>query len=100
MDFEVIWTEPAAQQFEQIIRFIANDRPAAAENVRRDILERVGGLSLQPFIGPIYEKDRKGRSREIFCGNYRIFCRVDEAARRIEVLMVRHGARKEPRLPK
>jgi hypothetical protein len=31
MDFEVIWTEPAADQLEQVIRFIATDQPVAAE---------------------------------------------------------------------
>jgi toxin ParE1/3/4 len=99
MDFEVIWTEPAAEQLEQIIRHIAADQPVAAERVRAEILERVEGLSRLPFMGAVYEKDRKGRTREILSGKYRIFYRMDEASRRVEILTVWHGARREPRLP-
>lgn len=98
MDFDVIWTEPAAEQLEQVIRYIAADRPAAAEQVRADILTHVEALSKLPLIGSVYEKDRSGRAREILCGKYRIFYRVDEPARRVEVLAVWHGARREPRL--
>jgi plasmid stabilization system protein ParE len=100
MDFEVAWTEPAAEQLEHIIRHIAADRPVAAAQVRADILERVESLSGQPFIGAVYEKDRKGRTREILSGKYRIFYRVDEAAKRVEVLAVWHGARRDPKLPR
>ena len=98
MDFEVIWTQPAADQLEQVIRFIAADQPVAAEQVRADILTHVETLSKLPFLGSVYEKDRSGRAREILCGKYRIFYRVDEPARRVEVLTVWHGARREPRL--
>jgi plasmid stabilization system protein ParE len=85
MEFEVIWTEPAAEQLEQVIRYIAADRPVAADQVRADILTRVESLSALPFMGAVYEKDRTGRAREIPCGRYRLFYRVDEPARRVEV---------------
>jgi toxin ParE1/3/4 len=100
MDFQVTWTEPAAEQLEQIIRYIAADRPVAAEQVRVEILDHVDLLSRLPFIGPIYEKDRKGRTREILCGMYRIFYRVDEQSQRVEVLTIWHGARRDPKLPR
>ena len=100
MDFQVIWTEPAADQLEKIIRYIAADQPVAAEQVRADILGRVESLSRQPFLGSVYEKDRKGRTREILSGKYRVFYRVDESARRVEILAVWHGARREPKLPR
>jgi toxin ParE1/3/4 len=98
MDFEVVWTEPAAEQLEQVIRYIAADQPVAAAQVRADILTRVQSLSAVPFMGAAYEKDRTGRAREILCGKYRIFYRINEPTRRVEVLAVWHGARREPRL--
>ena len=34
MDYEVTWTDPAAEQLEQVIRYIAADQPVAAAEVR------------------------------------------------------------------
>ena len=67
--------------------------------MRAEILEHVELLSRLPLIGPIYERDRSRRTREILCRNYRIFYRVDDAQRRVEILSVWHGARREPKLP-
>jgi plasmid stabilization system protein ParE len=99
MDYEVVWSEPAAEQLEEIIRYIANDNASAAEKVRIEIMDHVELLARLPFIGPVYEADRKGRTREILCRKYRIFYRVDEAARRVDILTVWHGARLDPILP-
>ena len=99
MDYQVVWSEPAAEDLEAIIRYIADDSVGAAEKIRVEILEHVELLARLPYIGPVYEKDRNGRTREILCRKYRIFYRVDDVARRINVLTVWHGARKEPILP-
>lgn len=100
MDWEVIWTEPAVADLEQILRGTASHSPTAAESVRVEILGSVEVLARFPFIGPIYERDRTGRIREILCRQYRIFYRVQEERRRVEVLTVWHSARQEPKLPR
>lgn len=51
-----------------------------------------------PFIGLAWERDRRGRVREILSRLYRVFYRVLEPARRVEVLLVWHASRQEPRL--
>jgi toxin ParE1/3/4 len=99
MDYEVVWSEPAAEQLEEIVRYIANDSVSAAEKIRIEILDHVELLARLPFSGPVYEADRKGRTREILCRKYRIFYRVDEAAHRVDILTVWHGARLDPILP-
>ncbi len=99
MDYEIVWSEPAAEQLETICRFIADDSPAAAERIRVEILDHVGLLERLPNIGPIYEADRKGGTREILCRKYRIFYRVDDEARRVDILTVWHASRLEPVLP-
>ncbi|MCI0700052.1 MAG: type II toxin-antitoxin system RelE/ParE family toxin [Planctomycetia bacterium] len=99
MDFEVIWTEPALTDFESIVRYLNERNPRAAESVRQDVLNHVELLRRFPFIGPLYERDRTGRAREIVCGSYRIFYRVDETGKRVEILTVWHGSRSEPTLP-
>ena len=35
MDYELVWTEPAAADFEEILRYIASQSPANAEAVRQ-----------------------------------------------------------------
>ena len=99
MDFEVIWSEPALADFESVVRYVATRNPSAAEGLRVAILEHVELLARFPFIGPVYDRDRTGRAREIVCGSYRIFYRVNEPARRVDILTIWHGSRSEPTLP-
>ena len=99
MDFEIDWTRGALEDFEQVIRYVARHDGAAADRLRLELLDSVETLARFPFIGPVYERDRSGRSREIGCRGYRIFYRVDEPDRRIRVLVIQHGSRREPRLP-
>jgi plasmid stabilization system protein ParE len=61
-------------------------------------LAAVAVLARLPFIGPAWERDPRGRVREILSRPYRVFYRVIEPARRAEVLLVWHAARQEPRL--
>jgi plasmid stabilization system protein ParE len=98
MDYAIVWTEPALIDFEAIVRFLFERNPQAAEALRVSILDHVDLLSRFPFIGPVYEQDRTGRAREIICGQYRIFYRVDEAEKRVEILTVWHRSRSEPTL--
>jgi toxin ParE1/3/4 len=98
MDWTIVWTEPALSDFESAIQYLAQQSPSAAESLRLKILESVRLLSKFPEIGPIYERDKHGRTREIVCGRYRIFYRLANAQRRIEILAVWHSARREPPL--
>jgi toxin ParE1/3/4 len=99
MDWEIIWTEPAVTDLEQIVRTVTSHNPAAAESLRVELLESVEVLARFPLIGPAYERDRTGRTREILCRQYRIFYRAIEEQRRIEILTLWHSARREPKLP-
>lgn len=99
MDFAVIWTDPALVDFESAIRFLLERNPAAAESQRLAILDHVELLDRMPFMGSPYEPDRTGRVRETVCGKYRIFYRVNEIEKTVEILTVWHGSRAEPDLP-
>ena len=99
MDWEIVWTEPAVADLEQIVRSAASRSPAEAESLRTEMLESVDVLARFPLIGPIYERDRSNRTREILCRQYRIFYRASEEQRRVEILTLWHSARREPKLP-
>ena len=98
MEYEIAWTEPAAEQLEKIHDFIAVDNPAAAQRVVAKIIARVEKLKTTPRIGVVYRKAGKHPVRKIVSGKYRIFYRVIEDARQVEILLVWHGARREPDL--
>jgi toxin ParE1/3/4 len=95
MDCEIVWTGPAAADFEEIISYIAQDNPWAADKIGRKILERIDLLTKLPFLGSPFAGDPKGQVRELIYRKYRVFYRVKEALRRVEILTVRHGSRRE-----
>jgi toxin ParE1/3/4 len=98
MDFQVVWSDPALADLQEIVAYISRDDPAAAERVGNDIVDHVETLRTFPFIGPTYPRGSRGNRREIVCGNYRIFYRVFEPRKLVEVLTVWHGARGTPRI--
>lgn len=97
MDYEVVWTEPAGVQLEEIRNYIAADNPTAADRVVEKILKRVELLQWTPRIGVVFRKSGKHTIRKIISGKYGIFYRIEEKAKRVEILLVWHGARREPR---
>ena len=100
MDFEIDWTAGALQDFEDAVLYVARHNVPAADQLRLDMLDSVETLARFPFIGPAYERDRSGRTREIACRGYRIFYRVEETDHRIQILVIQHGSRREPKLPR
>ncbi len=99
MEFKIIWTEPALADLETIRDYIATDNTAAAEKVGWDIIRHVELLGNFPHIGPTYPRGSKGNTREIVSGSYRIFYRVKDAEKLVQILTIWHGARDEPTLP-
>ena len=96
MDFKVDWTDPALADLGEIVAFIARDDPDAAERVGTAIIDHVEILRTFPFIGPAYPRGSAGDRREIVCGNYRIFYRVSEQRKLVEILTIWHGSRGTP----
>ena len=54
MDFEIIWSDAAIADLQEICSYVAQDDPQAALRLGRGILEHVRVLASFPFIGPIY----------------------------------------------
>jgi plasmid stabilization system protein ParE len=96
MDYEVRWTAAAADDLEAIITYLAEIDPHAAEEHGRANFDHIEVLRTFPRIGPRYKKRSHGEVREILCGKYRIFYRLQERSRFVEILRIFHGAREEP----
>ena len=99
MDFKVVWTDRALADLESITAYIAHANVAAAERVGLEIIHHVEMLATFPLLGPTYPCGSSGRVREIVSAPYRIFYRVAEERRLVEILTLWHGARGEPQLP-
>jgi plasmid stabilization system protein ParE len=100
VDFAVIWASSALDEAEAAVRYAAdNYSPAVAEDLRAALFAATDVLARFPEIGAIYEEDTSGRTREILCRQYRIFYRPRAETRRVDVILVWHSARREPRLP-
>ena len=89
---DVVWTQRARRNLNDIGEYIAQDDPAAAERTVRRIVEQVSGLAYHPRIG------RPGRvegTRELVISDtpYIAIYRIKE---RVEVLRIRHGAQRWP----
>ena len=89
---DLVWSETAARNLDDIAEYIAQDNPEAAERIVMRVMERVSGLAFHPLQG------RPGRvedTRElvIYGTSYIAVYRVRE---RVEVLRIRHSSQKWP----
>jgi toxin ParE1/3/4 len=96
MDFKIVWTEPALNDLRDICLYIATKDLDSSERVGEDILSHVELLEKFPFVGPTYPRGSSGRVREIICRKYRIFYRVSEAQKNVEILTIWHASRGKP----
>lgn len=75
---QVIWTEPALSDLNEIAEYIALDNIAAAEQLVQHVFLAVERLEQHPNSGRSPpELDKNSRYREVIVGPCRIFYRVE-----------------------
>ena len=87
---KIIWSPLAIERAKEIIEYIAQDKPSAAENWIETVFSKVETLESSPELGRIVPEIGNPQFREIIYGNYRIVYRIEQ--KRISILTVRHGA--------
>jgi plasmid stabilization system protein ParE len=60
MDFRIVWTAPALEDLEALVRYIAEDDVTAAVRVGDKIVDHVSVLASFPEIGPVYRRRATG----------------------------------------
>jgi len=81
----VVWTLPALDRLDEIQTYIAENRPAAAYRVVKEILERTDdALSRNPMLGRV---GRTGTTREFVLANlpYIVVYRVGDHLEIVDV---------------
>tara|TARA_R110002110_G_scaffold415283_1_gene649055 strand:- start:93 stop:404 length:312 start_codon:yes stop_codon:yes gene_type:complete len=90
---QVIWTDPALDQLEEIAEYIAFDKPDAASNLVKAIFSNVERLELFPESGHEPSELPNSIYRELYVRPCRIFYRNEH-----DVVLILHVMREERQL--
>jgi plasmid stabilization system protein ParE len=93
---KIVWPKTALKQFEVAINYIAEDSIQNAENVRKEILEKIENIISNPEIYSTdkFKTNNDGSYRAFELHRYRIAYRFTE--KEIRILRIRHTSR-EPK---
>lgn len=89
---EIVWTDPAIQDLDEIADYIALDNVTAAEKLVARVFDRVELLSDSPRSGRRIPEIGKNRYREVIVGPCRVFYRITDSE--IVVLHIMRSERK------
>jgi len=73
---QLVWTEPALSDLNDIAEYIALENPQAAQELVQRVFATVERLEQHPESGRIPDELERGRYREIVAGPCRIFYRL------------------------
>lgn len=85
----IVWSPLAVDRASEIARYIAQDKPSAAEKWIAVVFSKVDQLRSSPEIGRVVPEIGNERFRELLYGNYRIVYRLE--THQVSILTIRHG---------
>ena len=89
---QIIWTDPALEDLNEIAEYIALDKPSVARNLVREVFNKVKRLEDFPNSGRKPPELNKTRYRELIFPPCRIFYRIEEE--KVFILYVMRSERK------
>ena len=98
MDYKIIFSEPAIDDLEGIVRFISQDNQEAGARFGGKLIDSVRHLAKFPRLGRVVPEQNDENIREIISKPHRIFYRVKDEIKVIEVIRFWHAARGEPEI--
>jgi plasmid stabilization system protein ParE len=96
VDFRLLFTQKALKDLAEIIGYIAQDDPQAAERFGNSLLDHVQLLTRFPRMGAAIRK--RARVRKLSHSPILVYYRIHEDKRLIEILHLRHASRKPPKV--
>ena len=85
---KIVWSPLALEKLEASAKFIALDKPSAADKWVNDIFDRIDLLGSQPELGREVPELLGSNYREVIFGSYRIIYKVDSE---IKILTLRNS---------
>ena len=86
---KILWSPLAVERASEIVDYIAQDKPAAADKWIYAVFSKIEQLRSHPEIGRIVPEINEHQFRELIYGNYRIIYRIE--TKQISILTIRHG---------
>jgi len=83
------WSPHAVERASEIVDYIAQDKPLAADKWIHTVFSKVDQLRSNPEIGRIVPEINEHQFRELIYGNYRIIYHIEK--KQISILTIRHG---------
>ncbi len=93
---KVIWSDEAIADLAALVRYIAEDRPLAAERFGRTVLDATRVLAVFPQSGRLVPEEGNPSVREIMVEPYRVIYEVNSDGQTVEILRIWHAARGTP----
>ena len=90
---ELIWSEDAISDMENIFDYIAQDSPLYARYQVEGIAASIERLSMFPESGRHLPEFPQFPHREVIVGNYRVIYRYDSSIDEVNIVAVVHGSR-------
>ena len=87
---ELIWTEPALSDLDEIAEYIAIENPSAAQDLVQQVFTVVGRLDRHPKSGRIPAELEGGRYREVLGGPCRVFYLArqwEESRKHVDIIL-------------
>ncbi len=94
MDFKILFSDEALSDLGDIIEYVAKDNADAACRVGESLIDHVKMLQSFPYAG-VRSPNRK-EVRKLFHTPYRVYYRVHQERKVVEVLHFWHAARLGP----
>ena len=76
---ELVWSNPAAYDLEQIQNYIAEDNVEVAIRFTKEIFDEVESIPVQPYQGRKIPELSKDEYRELIFRKYRIMYKISES---------------------
>ncbi len=96
MDYKIVWTDRSLAKLEQLVEYIAENDPFAAEKMGLRIYEKTLLLSQFPYLGARFLKLERNDIREIAIPPFRVIYQILDEPKTVSILTVWHGAQPEP----
>ncbi len=94
MDYYLSYTKKALSDLAEIIGYIAEDEAGTASRFGNSLIEHVSLLGRFPHMGSVVPK--RSNVRKLLHSPFLIYYHVRETKKEIEIIHIRHGARKPP----
>jgi plasmid stabilization system protein ParE len=88
---KIVWFSLAVERASEIVDYISQDKPLAANNWINTVFTNVDQLKANPEIGRIVPEINECQFKELIYGNYRIIDHI--GTKQISTLTIRHGKR-------